>query len=555
MTFGLIFKLGFNLSEQIESILFFGTLAVSFIFIAQEVYRFTLYRTKLIYLKERWFDVSLVIGCGIFLLTFFGLTWFSFTETEMNTGLSLLILFGLFTSLTSKVESRVSQSRLSLRPAQVFLISFMAPIFIGTLLLKMPNSTTFELSWVDALFMATSAVCVTGLATVDLTQFTFLGQVIMALLIQIGGLGIMTLTLAFSSLIAGGLGVKERIMIGKMFSENKLSEVKGLLYKICLYTFAIELTGVGLLYFSLKKSLVEPNLNDLWVSVFHSISAFCNAGFSILEAGLTNQLVQANYFFCSVIMILIVLGGIGFPTLANLQQLVIKSLRKDRDSHLLSTTTKVVLSATLVLLVVGTISLYLTETGNLLVSQHWFDRWFQSLFWSVTARTAGFNTLPVEELSLMSVLVLILLMWIGGAPMSTAGGIKVTTFYLAFLNLKSQIFSLDRIEAFGRQIKSESVIRAFGIMTLSLVFIFLSSFVLVALNPKLDTFDLLFEVVSAVSTVGLSRGITASLDDFSKIILVLLMFIGRVGLVTVFAAFVKPAVIARYQYLEDDIIV
>jgi Trk-type K+ transport system membrane component len=434
-------------------------------------------------------------------------------------------------------------------------MSFMAPIFVGTLLLKMPNSTLFELSWIDALFMATSAVCVTGLVTVDLTQFTFLGQVIMALLIQIGGLGIMTLTLAFSSLIAGGLGVKERIMIGKMFSENKMSEVKGLLYKICVYTFMIELAGVGLLYFSLKHQMTEPSLKEFWVIIFHSISAFCNAGFSILEAGMANQLVQTNYFFCSVIMILIVLGGIGFPTLSNLQKLVVKSLSKDRDSHLLSTTTKVVLTATSALLILGTISLYLTESSIHLAGQSGFDRFFQSLFWSVTSRTAGFNTLPVEELSLMGALVLLLLMWIGGAPMSTAGGIKVTTVYLAFLNLKSQIFNLDRAEAFGRQIRSESVIRAFGVMTLSLVFIFISSFILVALEPALDTFDLLFEVVSAVSTVGLSRGITTDLGDVSKVVLIFLMFIGRVGLVTVFAAFVKPAVMARYRYLEDDIIV
>ncbi|MFP5519352.1 MAG: TrkH family potassium uptake protein [Bdellovibrionia bacterium] len=555
VTFGLIAKLGLHLNSTINLAIDVMVFSVASVFIFQEFYRLLSYHAKWQYLKDRWLDFSIVSFMTILVLWNF---IFNVTENSYNftlIGLGSLLLIGLFSAMVDRVESKVTTSRVILRPSQVFILSFLVPIIIGGTLLKMPKATIEGISWIDAFFVATSAISVTGLSPVDISLFTPFGQVIVLLLIQIGGLGIMTLSLAFASFIAGGLGVKDRIMISQMLSDGRVSEIKSLLYKICVFTFTIEAVGAAILYFS-RAGLGQPfDLNLLWSSIFHSISAFCNAGFSIYSTGLSDNSLHSNYIFFIGIMLMITLGGIGFPTLTNIYSYLKSFFVRKYQLRVITTTSKVIFLMSFILISAGTLLLWLSEVTTHHMPQSTFDKLFQSLFWSITSRSAGFNSLPVETLSLEGVFIVIFLMWVGGAPMSTAGGIKVTTLFVSFANLKTQIFGLDRIETYGREIKNASILKAYAIITMSLAAIFIATIGLVYLEPKLNPIDLLFEVVSGFSNVGLSRGITPQLSDSSKSIIMFMMFVGRIGLITIFAAIVKPPQSLHYRYLKDDIMI
>lgn len=555
VTLCLVALLGFTIPVSIKEIIFYFVAIVSLVFISRELVRFVMIRDKKQYFSADWFDdlivFSMIVGGCYGFISKTGeslhgfLTWFW----------GVHVILGLFSALIDRLETRVTSSKVKLRPAQVFIFSFAVPIVVGACLLKMPNSAQFNMSWVDAIFMATSAVAVTGLGVFDLNQLTLLGQIILLVLVQLGGLGIMTLTMAFTSLIAGGLGVKDRLMLGEMLSEDKLSEVKSLLFKICLFTFVIEGIGIVALY-STSRSLQEPvDLAAIWNSAFHAISAFCNAGFSLAPQNLMAPQYSMNVGFMVVIMLLVVLGGLGFPTLSNLQRILFSYFSRSSRYTILTTSSRMVLAATAVLLVGGAFLIWVLESRVKFAEMSALESLFNSVFLSVTSRTAGFNMVPTEEISIVTVFILIFLMWIGGAPMSTTGGIKVTTFFVGVLNLWSQVNGSRRLEIFGKFIRTESVLKAYAVMMTSVGIIFLSSLVMVYLEPALNPMDILFEVVSAFSTVGLSRGVTLQIQNESKLLLVMLMFVGRVGAITFLTAFVAPRDPERYKLLEDDVII
>lgn len=449
-------------------------------------------------------------------------------------------------------------NKLRLQPGAIFGLSFAIIIIGGALLLLLPKATPpgQGISVLDSLFTSTSAVCVTGLTVVDTAaNFAPLGKLIILILIQIGGLGVMTLTTFFAAFLAGGISYRIRIMMQDLLSQESLSEVAGILIKIITYTLIIEIVGAFFLYLSLGGSVHEVNWDYIYSSVFHSVSAFCNAGFSLYSSGLMEDTVLTNFGFSSTIMILIVLGGLGFTVLSNLAGIRPRKFKLKRVRYQISPATKIVLYSTVILLIAGGVLMYFSENFSYAPDMSFGEKLYHSLFLSVTARTAGFNTVPIDGLAAPTVLIMLFLMWIGASPGSTGGGIKTTTAAISFLSFSNIVRGRERLEIFGRTIDPESIRKAFVLIFSSLMALGASSILLVWIEPDKAPLDLIFEATSAISTVGLSRNITPHLSAASKIIIILLMFIGRIGVFTFFISFFKSKPEPEYKLPKSSIMI
>lgn len=418
-----------------------------------------------------------------------------------------------------------------LRPAQVLGLGFGAIILIGTLLLTLPiaSNNGHSVGLVNAIFTATSAVCVTGLVVVDTgTYWTVFGKTIILLLIQIGGLGFMTMATAGAFIMGRRIGLRNRLIMQEALNQMSLSGIVRLTRYVIVTTFAIE--GIGALLLSFKFVPEFGFSKGIIFSVFHSISAFCNAGFDImgnyssLTAYVTDPLV--NF----VIMGLILIGGIGFS--------VIIDLARHKRYRKLSVHSKLVLVTSGVLLLAGFVIFLILEWNNpaTLGELSVPGKILGAMFQSVTPRTAGFNTIPIDQLKAPSKLITMMLMFVGGSPGSTAGGIKTTTLGIIFLTILMVIRGKDDIEFSFRRISKDTANKAlavFGIvLTLALAIITL----LTITEPNLEFMTIVFEVFSALGTVGLSTGITSSLSVVGKLIIALAMFFGRVGPLTMVIA-------------------
>lgn len=453
-------------------------------------------------------------------------------------------------------------------PAQLFVGSFFIIILMGSLLLMLPNATRGEISYVDALFTATSAVCVTGLAVVDTGGvFTLIGQTIILFLIQTGGLGIMTFASYFSYFFRSGSSYENQMYMGEMTNVDKLDEVFSVLKKIITVTFAIEAIGAVMLFFSITDSAVHGFGHRIYFSVFHAVSAFCNAGFSPLKNSLFEATFRFNYLFQLIIALLIIFGGLGFPIIFNSWKFFVykigntfKRLLKKREKTylpwVLNLNSKVIISTTAILLISGTIFVLIFEYNNTLTEHHsFFGKFIVSFFGSVTTRTAGFNSIDTSAMTLPTTLIFILLMWIGASPASTGGGIKTSTIAVAFLNVVSIAKGKKSLEIFGREISGVSINKSFAIILLSVVVIFTSTLGVAMFDADKNLLSIVFEVVSAYATVGLSRGITGSLTDASKIIVLITMFLGRVGMITFLMAIIKKTNNTKYRYPTEDLLI
>ena len=456
-------------------------------------------------------------------------------------------------------------------PALLMAACFAVIILLGALILLLPRSTHagVRLSLIDALFVSTSAVCVTGLSPVDIAAtFSHEGQIVIAMLIQIGGLGVMTITSFFAMFFMGGTGLYNQFALREMVgSETFTSLISTLLY-ILGFTFVIEAFGALGLWFSIHSTL-NMNLHDeIFFSIFHSVSAFCNAGFSTLPGNLgNNAVIRGHNEFFLIISLLVVLGSIGFPLLMNLKQVIFYHAKKlyaklsfaqvkpSRYIHLTNINTKIVLVMTFLLVVCGTIVIAYIEWNRAFAGLPVYDKIVQSIFNAVTPRTAGFNSIDLADFSLLTIVVFIILMWIGGASQSTAGGIKVNTFAVAMANLLSVIRGRKCVILFHREIADESVRRASAVIFGSLLTIVCSFMFLVEMEPNISPLGLLFETVSAYCTVGLSLNVTPHLSEESKLLLSLLMFMGRVGLITVLMSFIQHAGTLKYKFPKDSIII
>ncbi len=466
------------------------------------------------------------------------------------------VVFALFFRLIKL--SGILQKR-TLPPGILLMGSFAVAILLGTLFLKMPNSTTPEgIAWVDALFLSTSAICVTGLSPLDISlQLTQTGRTILLFLVQCGGLGIITLTYFFAMVFAQGISLRDRVLLVEFLSEDNIRQIALLLFSVIVTMAAIEILGTWFLFFSLR----EANLTfeeRCYTALFHSISAFCNAGFSIYSKNLADPLVADNKFFLGTVMALIILGSLGFPVLKELSTwggLQITRLFRSESVSCprLSLHSRLVLTTTSILLAAGAVLMFLTEwlTGR---SKSWLQIAWESIFNSVTARTAGFNIAPIETLAPPTVMVLLLLMYVGGSPAGTAGGIKTTTFTVAMLNLHRILKDRSTLHYFHRTISDGYANKAFSIMLLAGGWVMMVSMLLMLLHPDLPALDLFFEAVSAFGTVGLSRAITPELGWAAKFLIILTMFVGRVGILLFAVSLLKPDPEYRIRYPEAGIL-
>ena len=468
-------------------------------------------------------------------------------------------LLKLSAVITHSLSTKIS-------PNWIMVGSFLTMIFAGTGLLLLPRATVNGISFFDALFTATSAVCVTGLTTIDIAStFTTAGHVIILFLIQLGGIGIMTFTSFFGLMFAGRHPSQNKMLIKDLIDpDNSVSQIFTTLRNIIFITIAIELLGALFIY----EAMGNYTLYGAFEAIFHSVSAFCNAGFSTLDSGLFHPDFRNNYLLLNSLSWLIILGGIGFPILFNLwqwiknklQRIIYKLQKRSQSSTLnsqlstLNSNTVIALIMTIILVVGGTIIFFITEYNSILSGDtSFFGKLSTSFFLATVPRTAGFSSFSMGSLTNISVVIMILYMWIGGSPMSTAGGIKTTTFAIALLNVINTLRGRDHIEIRRRTIAKQSINRAFIIIFSSLIVVAFGTIVLSIFEPQLPTQYAIFEVVSAFTTVGLSLNLTANLTFISKITILIIMFIGRLGTITILSCFITNRGTQFYQYPTEHI--
>lgn len=475
-----------------------------------------------------------------------------------------LVIMLFFIEL-SKFSLTINELKLS--PSLVFILSFILLILVGAGLLSLPEASTGNISFIDALFTSTSAVCVTGLIVLDTAKdFTFFGQVVIMILFQIGGLGIMVFTSFFGYFFKGSYSIGNRLFIRDYINENNVNEIYTTLFKIISFTVLVEGFCAFLIYQFTDTAQFSGRGDQIFFSLFHSISAFCNAGFSTLSNGLYEEGFREAYNMHLVIALAIVLGGIGFPVVLNyysyLKHVTIGSVKSllgiekyRHSSRASSVSTRLVVYTTGILLVLGMLVYAISEQDSTLKGLSTYGKFVTTIFGAVTPRTAGFNTVDMRELAVPTILIYLFLMWIGASPGSTGGGLKTSTFAVAILNTFSIASGKTRVEVFRRQITNETLKKAFAVISLSVLVIGLGVFLLMIFDPEIPIIDVAFEVFSAFSTVGLTLGITPQLSTASKLVLMVIMLIGRVGTLTILIAIVRKIGEQRYKYPEETVFI
>jgi potassium uptake TrkH family protein len=558
----LIAEYGFSLTPEEQRVWRLVNVAVLYGFVIQQVLRVLFAPDRLRFLTSRWLEsaVALLVALHLFLpgqLSGMLPSVFPSLEPEDIARIYLLVTEGFLVLAFLPGALRTSKRLLSasFQPSALLLFTFVALILAGTALLTLPRSVAAgSLSLVDALFTATSAVCVTGLTVVDTaTKFTLLGQTIILLLIQVGGLGIMTLTTFIAFAFGTGGRLKEYTTLQSILGEESLGKIRTTIVQITTFTFVVEGLGALALYVSVDPKLPVGPGDALFFAVFHSVSAFCNAGFALTTENLAHPFLRADSWFLAVIMVLIILGGIGYPVVSNLTDVFSFRTSAVRVRRL-TPHTKLVLITSLLLVVAGAAAFALLPGRAGASGSADPMRFLDAVFLSVSSRTAGFNTLDLGSLPASVLFVIIALMWVGASPGSTGGGIKTTTLAVSALTIRSLISGSPRVEVFRRQVSDASVSRAFSTIVLSFFFIGCALFLLLLLEPHpMDR--LLFETVSALSTVGLSTGITAQLGTPAKLVLVVTMLFGRVGLLAVVLALVRGKTAPLHDYTQANILI
>ncbi len=469
----------------------------------------------------------------------------------------------IFTLVREFSELKIVFKRTILNPAQLFILSFLAIIIFGALLLQLPNATNQSIGFIDALFTSTSAVCVTGLIVLDTGKdFTLFGQTIILFLIQIGGLGILTFASYFSYFFRGGTSFENHLTLRDITSSSRISQVFSTLKYIIVITLLIEVISGFFIYTTLNIEHFEDQTEMIFFAAFHAISAFCNAGFSTLSDGLYDFNYKYNYLLQITLILTFFLGGLGFPIVANIYEFlkyrIFRKFRANRKKGVykpwvLNINSRITLITTLSILAVSFVAFYFLELNNTLSEHDGFGKIVTALFGATTPRTAGFNTFDFSQLNFSTIMLVMLLMWIGASPQSTGGGIKTSTFAIATLNILSIARGKTRIEIFRREVADFSVRRAFAIISLSLIVIGLSIMIIASVETEMTLLDIAFECFSAYSTVGLSLGITSQFHDVSKVVLIFVMFLGRISMLSLVIAIVKKTSYKSYKYPQEEI--
>lgn len=436
-----------------------------------------------------------------------------------------------------------------LKPSQILFFSFILIIFIGTILLLLPISRGSEgnLKFFEALFTATSSLSVTGLSVVNISQaYSRFGQTIILVLIQLGGLGVMTFSSVFMLLIGRRIKYHEKKILMENLNRDSLDNIVDFIIKIIRIVFFIEFIGAVLLLIRFKQDM--PLLDAIFYSIFHSISAFCNAGISLFPDNLLSysDSIIINFTISS----LIIIGGIGF---AVIYSFIDKIKDRKKESTL---TTKVAVRITIWLLLIGFFVIIITEYNNpeTIGTMSFFDKIMASFFQSATVRTAGFYTVSVDKLMPGTRYLFYLFMFIGASPGSTGGGVKTTTFGVIIYSIIAIIRNKKDVTIINRRISWHIINRALAILVISISYVSVITFAILIFEER-DLIDIIFETMGAFSTVGFSTGITPTLHDFSKILLMLTMIIGRLGPLTFAIALGEELKVAKYRYPRENILI
>ncbi|MCF8008392.1 MAG: TrkH family potassium uptake protein [Halanaerobiales bacterium] len=449
--------------------------------------------------------------------------------------------------MSALLKDKINFGLEDMSTSQILVSGYFVIILTGTLLLMLPSATTQQgsMRFINALFTATSATCVTGLIVVTTASaFTVFGQIVIMLLIQIGGLGIMTMSTLVAFIIGKKITLKERLIIQEDLNQFNISGLVRLIRYVIGFTLFFEGIGAFIMFFRLIKEY--NTINAIYLSVFHAVSAFNNAGFDLFGNSLESFTGDITINF--VVMILIIMGGIGFGV-------VIEISNFNKFKHL-SLQTKMVLFISIFLIIFGMIVIFGFEFTNpeTMGNLKFGDKVLSSLFLSVTPRTAGFNTVPTGSLRSSTLFFIIVLMFIGASPGSTGGGIKTTTFGVMAITLWNLMIGKKDMEVFNRQLEKDVIYKAISIAMISTgLVIFVTLFLLITENALF--LDILFETVSAFGTVGLSTGVTPTLSDIGRVLITFTMFAGRVGPLTFAVAFAEKERKGIYHYPTEDIMV
>ncbi len=486
------------------------------------------------------------------------LRFFGIQESEViySTGVTFFILLIIgMDFLKGLTHDRLYR----IKPAFLLIFSFFGLSLVGTILLMMPKMTTVpgQMNWVDSLFTSVSATCVTGLIVEDTaTFFTLRGKLVILMLMQLGGIGIVSFATIFAALVGKGFGIRQQSMVLDVFSEESLFSAKGLIRRVVFITVFIEILGAMMIYFSYDPSVVFDSIwHKAFHSIFHSISAFCNAGFTLYTDGYYANPFRDSYVQHMVLGLLIVLGGIGFAPLQDLFSIekLRQRLHKPWIDWKLGTKIAVYMSAALIIF--GAILFYLLESQNAIDGYSTSSSIISSVFQSITARTAGFNTVDIGSLRTPTLVLLIFLMFIGASPGSTGGGIKTSTFLLIMISVLATIRGKDTIEFGKRSIPQALFYKALTVFTFAATYNLILIFLLSIFEKDFNIFQLTFEQVSAFATVGLSMGITPDLSDTGKLLITSSMFFGRIGTLTLALALAGRKSHASYKYPAAHIMV
>ena len=448
---------------------------------------------------------------------------------------------------------------LKMHPANLVLVSFILAIALATLLLKLPISTrSGHIDWIDALFTATSAVCVTGLVVVDTgSYFTLFGQAVILFFIQIGGLGVMTISVALFQWLGRSISIRHRMAMQDLFAHTPRGDIFSLVKSILFFTFCTEALGAILLTIHWSREM--PLLQAIYTAGFHAISAFCNAGFALFPDSMMRY--SGNVFLNASVCSLIVIGGIGFPVLYELQCWL--KIRKQKKCRL-SIQTKTVLLTTILLIVVGALMFSFLEGQSSQHHRSWPSQIMISIFQSITCRTAGFNTVDTASLKESTLAMMIFLMFIGASPGSRGGGVKTTTLALLSSFTLSRMRRKKRVNIYKKSIPPETVTRSVSLVLVSMAVIAIVLFLLLVGTPVngMDVtkpygsfLALLFETVSAFGTVGLSLGVTSALNTWGKFWIIAMMIVGRVGILTFAYIIVGAQAVKGVEYSEENLMI
>ena len=508
------------------------------------------------YLKENLMDAFVIIGAFIILL--FGdsigrkISGSSVVAEHYNILFFHIYYFIIFFIELAKGSTLAKKVNMS--PPLLMMLSFFVLIICGTGLLLLPKMTTHGISFIDALFTSTSASCVTGLTVVNTaTTFTTSGHIVLMLLMQMGGMSILSFATFFISFLSHSYtGLRYQYMVKDMLSTNRVSDSFSFLREIIVVTFIIEGAGALLLYMYWRTTgIFESEGQTIFYALFHAISAFNNAGFSLWPNNLMDAAVVNSYFPQMIIMILVFVGGIGYVVLRDFFDPKVIQERKRRRWKKLTDGTQIALISSFVIIIVGSILFYLLEYRYTLAAKgNVFDRVFTSVFQVVAGRTAGFNIVDVDHISVPMLLIFIMIIFIGASPGSTGGGIKTTTAFVILKSIMATIKGKKRIEFHKKTIPFSLVDKAYSIVVMSLSIIFISTVILAILEPVIPLKNILFEATSAFTTCGLSTGCIDKFSISGKAVLTINMYIGRIGTLTFAYALSKRTKESRHEYPE-----